>query len=503
MRNSSIVDENSLIRMEQVVPKMTDSPFTNPINWQINSGEIWGIVGRNGSGKTLLTELICGKIAIQSGNINYHFPENATAQQSITYAAQRIKIIAFSAAYSLMDYRKLFYQQRFNHSLNDDTPTVRDLLPFEKISEANRLVFETFGIFDLMDRKMIQLSSGELRKILIANQLIGNPSMLIFDNPYIGLDEKARNLLNEMFLYLHSKQKIQLLFVTPSPLDLPDCTTHILEMKNCSVRYSGSKSLFHQEEEPQFDTIQKARLNNIFVNRNNTTKAVLPENLLPQNNEIVRMEKVDISYGQRIIQKEVNWCIRKGEKWALLGPNGAGKSTLLSYIFADNPQAYAKNISLFGKKRGSGESIWDIKKRIGYSSSELHLYYRENISCVSVVASGYFDIIGMPRKANDQQLEIAEQLMDMLNISYLKDKPFLKVSAGEQRLLFFARAIIKNPELLILDEPFHGLDAYRKALCHAIIELYATQPGKSLIYVTHRIEEIPSCVNHQLKLAIR
>ncbi|WP_019538148.1 ATP-binding cassette domain-containing protein [Proteiniphilum acetatigenes] len=477
------------IALENVVPGMPDSPFTRPIDWLINSDEVWGVVGRNGSGKSLLSELICGKIAVQSGKIRYYFSDDPDKNAGSLLPSQRIRKIEFNAAYSLLDYRKLFYQQRFNHSENEEIPLVSELLPLDNISQENRLIFNTFHISDLMDRKFIHLSSGELRKFLIAKVLLDNPKMLIFDNPFIGLDEESRKALNDMFMFLLNRCNIRLLFLAPSMDDLPACTTHIVEMKQCTINYRGEKTGFIPENQPTDISLPGINWDDFTL-----------ENRRSESDELVSMTKVDIAYGQRTIQKDINWTIQKDEKWALLGPNGSGKSTLLSYIFADNPQAYAKNIRLFGRKRGTGESIWDIKRRIGFSSSELHLYYRENVSCSAVVASGFFDSIGLFRKCNAQQALLAEKLLEILHISHLKNRPFLKVSSGEQRLLFFARAIIKNPELLILDEPFHGLDDYNKERCTSIVGSFAHQPGKSLIYVTHRKEEIPDCIDHCMRL---
>ena len=351
-----------------------------------------------------------------------------------------------------------------------------------------------------MDRKVIHLSSGELRKFLIARVLLDNPKMLVFDNPFIGLDEASRKSLDAMFLFLLNHCNIRLLFIAPSLEELPACTTHILEMRNCTINYSGVKPGFIPERLFKADSGHDNRGSETGIGSDVDWHDFTLEDRTSENDELVSMTNVEISYGERIIQKDVNWTILKDERWALLGPNGSGKSTLLSYIFADNPQAYAKNIRLFGRKRGSGESIWDIKRRIGFSSSELHLYYRENVSCTTVVASGFFDSLGLYRKCNDQQLRLAEKLLDILQIGHLKEMPFLRVSSGEQRLLFFARAVIKNPELLILDEPFHGLDRHNKARCTAIVESFAKQSGKSLIYVTHRKEEIPNCIDHCMRL---
>lgn len=477
-----------IITFDNVIPRMPDSPFSEPVNWQINNDEVWGVTGRNGSGKSLLSDLIYGKIALHSGNIRYHFLDDIDNNGG-SLPSQQIKKIEFNAAYSLLDYRKLFYQQRFNNSENEEVPLVSELLLLDNISKENRLIFNTFRLYDLMDRKLIHLSTGELRKLIIAKALLDNPKMLIFDNPFIGLDEESRESLNDMFVYLLNHCDTRLLFLAPSTDDLPACTTHIVEMKDCAINFRGEKAYYITEKQLTETPSPEINWNEFTLEERNS-----------EINELVSMTDVEIAYGKRIIQKNINWTILKDEKWALLGPNGSGKSTLLSYIFADNPQAYAKNIRLFGRKRGTGESIWDIKRRIGFSSSELHLYYRENVSCSSVVASGFLDSIGLYRKSNAQQMMLAEKLMEILQIGHLKERPFLKVSSGEQRLLFFARALIKNPEILILDEPFHGLDQPNKKRCTTIVESFARQAGKSLIYVTHRKEEIPDCINHFMTL---
>ena len=198
-------------------------------------------------------------------------------------------------------------------------------------------------------------------------------------------------------------------------------------------------------------------------------------------------------------RKDLNWTIKRGEKWALLGVNGSGKSTLLSLICGDNPQAYANDITLFDRKRGSGESIWDIKKRIGYISPEMHLYYLKNVKCIDVVGSGFFDTIGLYKKCNAEQEAIALDWMKTLGIEHIKDISFLNISSGEQRLVLLARVFVKNPDLLILDEPLHGLDVVNKQRVKKLIEDFCDK-DKSLIYVTHYENEIPGIVDKRLVL---
>jgi len=211
----------------------------------------------------------------------------------------------------------------------------------------------------------------------------------------------------------------------------------------------------------------------------------------------ILMDKIHIRYGTHTILKDEDWEVKSGERWALLGGNGSGKSTLLSLVCGDNPQAYSNNLTLFDRKRGSGESIWDIKKRIGYLSPDIHTYYMQDTPCFNVAASGFFDSIGLYQKCNEIQKEETEKWMKIFHADHLANRSFVKISYGEQRLILLVRAFVKNPELLILDEPLHGLDAGKKHLAKRIIESYCSQKGKTLIYVTHYEEEIPSIINRR------
>jgi molybdate transport system ATP-binding protein len=212
------------------------------------------------------------------------------------------------------------------------------------------------------------------------------------------------------------------------------------------------------------------------------------------------MHNVRIRYGERTILNQRNWKVMKGERWALSGKNGSGKSTLLSLVCADNPQSYACNISLFGNQRGSGETIWDIKKRIGYVSPEMHRSYQRNLPTINVVASGLKDTVGLYVRPNEKEKEICRKWMRIFCIEHLAERSFTTLSSGEQRMALVARAFVKSPELLILDEPLHGLDNYNRTLVKNIIEAYCQDPEKTLIMVTHYEEELPKCINKKIYL---
>ncbi|MBQ9596733.1 MAG: ATP-binding cassette domain-containing protein, partial [Bacteroidales bacterium] len=231
-------------------------------------------------------------------------------------------------------------------------------------------------------------------------------------------------------------------------------------------------------------------------------KDLSQESFYPQQPgaEIIRCNAVTIRYGSRIILKDLDWVVHEGEKWVVSGANGSGKSTLLSCVCADNPQSYACDIELFSHRRGSGETIWDIKRHIGYVSPEMHRAYQKNIPAENVVASGLFDTVGLFQHASPEQMALCHEWMDLFGIRDLVGRSFLKLSSGEQRLCLLARAFVKDPELLILDEPFHGLDAHRSEMAKHIIEAFVRRPHKTLILISHFPSEYPPCITHELHL---
>jgi molybdate transport system ATP-binding protein len=212
------------------------------------------------------------------------------------------------------------------------------------------------------------------------------------------------------------------------------------------------------------------------------------------------MNHVRIQYGDRIILKDLDWTVKNGERWALSGENGAGKSTLLSLVCADNPQSYACDIALFDNPRGSGESIWDIKKHIGYVSPEMHRAYQKDLPAIRIVASGLHDSVGLYVKPAPGDYDICRWWMDIFSLKDMYERPFLKLSSGEQRLVLLARAFVKDPELLILDEPLHGLDNRNRQLVKDIIDAFCLRQNKTMIMVTHYKEELPKCITNEIYL---
>lgn len=457
-----------------------------PVSLSFPANEHIAIVGPNGSGKSLLVDMLTGKYPLKEGTITYDFSPSVSQT-----AYDNIKYIAFRDTYGSAD-ANYYYQQRWNAHDQEDAPLVCDMLGVIKDETLKQELFELFRIEPMLDKPMILLSSGELRKFQLVKALLTAPRILIMDNPFIGLDAQTRELLNSLLERLAKQSAVQLILVLSMMDDIPPYINKVLPVGNRTAGQMMEReqylTIFRNADIPAPEDLQQRIIDLPYQNTNYAS------------DEVVKLNKVSIRYGDRTILKELDWTVMRGQKWALSGENGAGKSTLLSLVCADNPQSYACDISLFGRKRGSGESIWEIKKHIGYVSPEMHRAYLKNLPAIEIVASGLHDSIGLYKRPQAEQMDICEWWMDIFGIAALKDKPFLQLSSGEQRLALLARAFVKDPELLILDEPLHGLDTYNRRRVKKIIEAFCRRRDKTLIMVTHYEAELPATITDRLYL---
>ena len=484
------MEKKTIVHLENVVTRLPELRFSTPLNWEIKEGEQWAVVGPNGSGKTLLADTMQRKFAIKEGEVLFGDSDKTTGF---------IKSIAFKDIYSLADCKNTYYQQRWHSTETDDIPTIEALLKEHLDKEELHNILAIFHIEELLPKKLIFLSSGELRKFLIVRTLLSRPRILILDNPFIGLDAPSRDLLVEMLEQMSRLKDVQIILLLSNPDDIPQMITHVLPVYERACFPPMSREAFLNDR-TLIARLFPSEEEGADINAQEFALPVDPRKTPSSHHVTLRMEHVCIKYDQRIILKDLDWEVKNGEKWALLGPNGSGKSTLLSLVYADNPQAYANTFYLFDRKRGSGESIWEIKKRIGYVSPEMHLYYQKNVPAVQIVGSGFFDSIGLFRTCNAEQEKGALDWMRLFGIEHLKDRLFLTLSSGEQRLLLLARAFVKDPDLIILDEPLHGLDIHNKKKAARIIEQFCSRPGKTLIYVTLYPHVVPPCVDKRFEL---
>ena len=445
--------DNCLAKISDVSVSLGAKPVVSSISFQILSGQKTAIVGPMGSGKTSLAKALAGRL-FRTGEV-FFSSRNPEKRAYVMLVEQQHQ---FKNRSNLSEF---YLQQRFNSSDCEDAYTVEEELSGLELGDWVS-VFELDG---LLKRPLIQLSNGENKRLQIVKSLAYEPDWLILDNPYVGLDVSGREILTKGLISLDSKG-IQFILIS-SPGDVPEFINQVIELP--SVQESSAKPAPLLRPLDPFETA-------------------------------VKMEKVQIKYGSKTILSDFSWKVNRGERWAIKGPNGAGKSTLISLITADNPQAYSQDITLFDRKRGTGESIWDIKRKIGYLSPELHLYFKEGGSCFSVVASGLFDTQGLFKRMSEVQRKQVNHWMEVMGITHLAERSFLHISGGEQRMVLITRALVKNPELLILDEPCQGLDRVQTEYLKSVLDYLAENSDMTLLYVSHYDRDIPSCVNQVLEL---
>lgn len=442
------------------------------ISFSLEPDQHLAIIGEAGSGKTSLAKALSGKL-FYKGSVETN---------------NRQKVVMVEQHYhfkTLSNTKGFYYQQRYNSTESNDCATVLDEL--NQISTDREYINELLSNLQLTQRRndpLLHLSSGEHKRFQLIKALSSKPGILILDNPFTGLDvisrENLGNILNGI-----AQNQTQLIIITQADEILP-CITHVLSLNKGIIKRFKTKCEFSFYLPENGNNNYPHTLNNFFNNRNTAADFEIA----------VKMNHVSVSYHNRIVLQNINWQVNRGERWLIKGQNGAGKSTLLSLITGDHPQAYANKIILFDKKRGTGESIWDIKKKIGYVSPELQWYFDTDITCYQAIGSGFFDTIGLYKKLSAAQHDTVNKWLSFLRLSQLANKILSSVSTAHQRLIMLARALVKNPPLLILDEPCQGLDNQQKDAFIQLIDDICSNSDTTMIYVSHYDNEIPLCINN-------
>jgi molybdate transport system ATP-binding protein len=451
----------------------------NGLNWTILPAENWLIRGASGSGKTSLAKAIAGLIPYQ-GKIEQNFAEQGNSGVNVQYVSNWYQFK------DLEGQSNFYYQQRYNKQATETTSTVKAELAQYGVkyrldyAEALRLA-AALGFSDLLDARLIQLSSGEHKKLQLVRALWLKSQLLILDQPYNGLDKVSRHNLNLLLEELVSGGT-QLMLIS-NDKELP------ASINRYAIIHQGK--LYHSTAD-DFQYITEDQLSAALPQFLQTSPASADES-------IIKMIDVNISYDDKKVLKNINWEVKAGEKWLLQGHNGSGKSTLLSLITGDHPQAYANNFYLFGNKRGSGESIWDIKKRMGLISPELHWYFDPGATVKQTIISGFYDSSGLFCEPSYSKKTQAAELITYFGLQEYENVLMNQLPLGKQRLALLARTVIKNPELLILDEPCQGLDTEQTAYFNKLVDELCKN-GTTLIYVGHFESQLPACIEKRILL---
>lgn len=450
------------------------------LNWEVQSGQHWVICGGNGAGKSALIAALTGTGNIISGQLQ-GLPE-------------RIGVVSFAAQEALINQERQKDDADILDVISIGTP-VRNIIFDDCLDpQTAQKMITKFDLDYLLDRAFRKLSTGESRKVMLVRALSCKPQLLLLDEPFEGLDIDTFALLQDYLQEL--ALQVPMIMVLNRFDEIPAFITHIAYMEQGQLLHQIDK----QDTEAYNNLYQLLHLK--------TTELSVPAcdplssiPILDPSQPLVRLTDLTIKYDEFVLIDKLNWTIEPNQHWQLSGPNGAGKTAVLSIITGDHPQCYNNDILVFGFQRGQGESIWQIKQFIGYVSTALQWEYRVQISLRNVIISGFYDSIGLYSKASDRQKSIADQWLALLGMSDRADQPFQKLSYGDQRLLLIARAMVKHPPLLILDEPCLGLDDINRQLVLALIEKICAGSETAVIYVNHHPQDKIAGIENYLALA--
>ena len=467
------------IEFKKACIRFNDSFSLLDIDWALKQGEVWAIVGASESGKSALAATLTGAGDLNSGTLE-GVDRNAVC-------------VSLESQAALIERERLRDDSDLTNEIYEGTP-VSEML--DEVSVDPVLLSELIDLFrlgPLLQRGFRKLSTGETRKVLLTRALSSKPSMLIIDGPFEGLDVATVPLINQVLKKV--SRDIPMVLVVNRFDELPDFVTDIALLEKGHLTVTAKTS----------DQHIMAQLSQLFHLK--TTDIRIPRAIagdappvLNSDEALVKLNNASIRYTDNLVFENLDWQIESGQHWQLTGPNGSGKTCLLNLITGDHPQCYSNDVFVCGYQRGNGESIWDIKQHIGYVSSELQWAYRVSISCKNVIISGFYDSIGLYTKATDIQQEVAAKWLQLLGLENRAGQPFDQCSYGDQRLLLIARAMVKHPHLLILDEPCFGLDDMNRQLVLALIEKICAGSETTVIYVNHHAQDRIAGIEHYLAL---
>ncbi|MCW2473016.1 molybdate ABC transporter ATP-binding protein ModF [Candidatus Symbiopectobacterium sp. NZEC151] len=441
----------------------------------------WAFVGANGSGKSALARALSGELPLLEGSQHGDFPRVVRLsfeqlQQLVTQEWQRNNTDMLSAD-------------------EDDTGRTTAEVIQDEIHDPGRCatLAALFGITPLLSRRFKYLSTGETRKVMLCQALMPKPDLLILDEPFDGLDVASRAQLAEHLAEL-AQRGYTLAIIVNRFDDIPEFIDHVGILADCTLTRTGTREAVLADA-----LIAQLAFSETLAG----TALPAPEDplhtpTLPADQARIQLRDGVVQYNDSPILHHLDWEVLPGQHWQIVGPNGAGKSTLLSLITGDHPQGYSNDLTLFGRRRGSGETIWDIKRHIGYVSSSLHLEYRVSSSVRHVITSGFFDSIGIYQAVSDRQRFLTQQWLELLGLAAQADSPFHALSWGQQRLVLIARALVKHPALLILDEPLQGLDPLNRQLVRRWLDVLIGEGETQLLFVSHHAEDAPECITNRL-----
>ncbi len=443
----------------------------------VNQGDSWCFVGANDSGITVFLDLFQKeKFAQDVGSVS--IPPD-------------LSLLSFQSQQEIYEEELRKDDSDFLDYIDPGTPARDYLTNIEDFEE----VIQEIGFEELLDSGYRQLSTGQSRKLLLLQAITSGNRFLVIESPYDGLDQNSQHELNKIFTIL-KKKGVTLIITVNNQSDIPDWVDFL-------GLFSSSELISQGPRAEVINQIDFDNLGNTDIFKTSCVDSLkdgLEDEGRSSVNCLVKLKGGFAGYGEKNLFEGLDLTINKGEHTLITGSNGCGKSTLLQILTGDNPKCYSNQLSMFGTLRGSGESIWDVKKRMGIVSPDLHRSYRVSMPTSYVVLSGLYDSIGMYKKVLEPELRKAEYWLKLVGLEAKARTSFRLLSFAEQRLVLIARALIKMPDLLLLDEPTQGLDESSRCGLLDFLEILVQKDMSTIVYVSHRQDEYRSFFHQHIQL---
>ncbi|WP_022933136.1 ATP-binding cassette domain-containing protein [Treponema bryantii] len=538
----------SLITLQNCRIENNREVLVPDLSWKMNEGEVWLVIGPNGGGKADFLNALAGgaggeRITPNADGLFSDIFSDSTELVSLERAA---RLIQEERENDESDYLeggvdhgrtgRIFIAQ----ALSGGSTDVKKGMSHSELPAAARQLegdpaIKLCGIEKILDRGLKYMSTGEIRRTLLARALVSGKKLLILSDPFAGLDIQSRTILLDFFDSIAKRSggkqsgsaQPHIILGLERWHEVPDAVTHVLEFSDKKVSFCGPRSEYEkliseraaaakagEEKEKSdfkegfkeltqaggFDTPASQALNHQTESRWLSRPEAVSKP--PLEDILVEMHDVNVGWDGHQVLSHLNWSLRRGQHWLVRGPNGSGKTTFLELITGDNMQVFANDVRIFGNRRGSGETIWDIKKRLGIVSYRLHVEYRMlgGTSLLAVIISGFRDSIGLYDQPTDSEIDAAKKWLALGGFAGRESENFGNLSYGEQRAILILRSAVKTPEILILDEPCHGLDEQYRAKILQLMELIGNGGTTTMLHVTHDPSEVLPCEKHILEL---
>ncbi len=527
-------DNSCLIDIENCRIVGNQGTCISRLDWQFKPGQAWLVIGPNGGGKADFLQAIAGEKEFVPNEVGIaDRDEHGSTPLYVSRFEKSAEIVSLERAARIIEEERANDESEYMDRLDEGRTGRRFIAevlggpdarhrkePLPPIASRLETLPEVklCGVEKILERGLRHMSTGEIRRTLLCRALLSGKKLLILSDPFAGLDAQSRSILLEFFQTVVGKQlkseatddTTRIILGMERYTEIPETITHVLEWKDGAVSFSGTKADYEKLLAERNAEVEKGRaqrkseLVDAFHAARGESQLLLDEekSSSDQGEVLIEMKDVNVGWDDRLVLKDFNWSVVSGRHWLIRGPNGSGKTTLLELITGDNMQVFRNDVRLFGRRRGTGETIWEIKAKLGIVSYRLHVEYRMvgGTDLEAVIISGFHDSIGLYEARTDVEVAAARRWLKLAGFEGREHESFSSLSYGEQRSILIVRAAVKQPKVLILDEPCHGLDDESRQKILDLLETVAETGTTTLLHVTHDPTEALPCEKHILEL---